>query len=194
MDDLDRLLEDIGTEERLRVIGDFEIGEIICAPGHRSLRNPNAVKSMADQIRCFEFDEIFAEPILLGIFTTERNGQVALRSVDCLDGNHRLLAGLLSGKWRRIRDIPIAALDARVNGWPAHGDGPEVRWIPLEVAAASTLDSADWSVVPESWGAKGPTAMVPGWVSGLDPVIPERFQGIAMRVLLEEWASSFEAE
>lgn len=190
MGSLDALLEDIGTEDRLRIIAEFRIDDVICAPGHRSLRAPSAVDDIADRILRSELDEILAEPILLGIFTAMRQGVTVLRSVDCLDGNHRLLAGLLSGKWQRVGDIPIARLDARVNGWPAHATGPEPRWIPLEVAEASSLDRADWSVVPESWGAKGPTAMIPGWVSGLDPVIPHRFRGIPMRDLLEEWRAS----
>lgn len=190
MDELGRLLEDIGTDERLRIVGEFPIGEIICAPGHRSLREPLAVRRMADLIRCADFTEILAEPILLGLFTAMRRDKVVLRSIDCLDGNHRLLAGLLSGRWQQVRDVPTTGLDARVNGWPAHGAGPEVRWIPLEVAEASTLDPAEWSVVPESWGAKGPTAMIPGGVSGLDQVIPERFRGIPMKALLEEWRAS----
>ena len=186
----DRLLEDIDTEERLGIIAEFPIGDVICAPGHRSLRVPAAVRDMADQILRSELDRILAEPILLGIFTDVRQGEVVLRSVDCLDGNHRLLAGLLSGRWQRVGDIPVDRLRARVNGWRARGTEPEPRWIPLEVAEASSLDPADWSVVPESWGARGPTAMIPGGVSGLDPAIPDEFRGIPMRDLLEEWKAS----
>jgi len=193
MDDLRRLLEDIGTEERLRTVAEFPIAEIRCAPGHRTLRDPEAVGIMADEIARGALDRILAEPILLGLFTEESllpepsEERVRLRAVECLDGNHRLLAGLLSGRWQRVGDIPIHALDARVNGWPAHALAAEVRWIPLEVAQASELDPSAWSQVPASWGAKGPTAQIPGWISGLDEVIPERFRSISIGALLDEW-------
>jgi hypothetical protein len=187
MPDLRLLLDDISTEERLRIVAEFEVAEIMCAPGHRSLRAPTAVQSIAEAISRSELDQVLAEPILLGIFVEENSGEVALRSVECLDGNHRLLAGLLSGAWQRIRDIPLHGLDVRVNGWPAHGTGSENRWVPLEVAQTSTLDPADWSEVPESWGAKGLTAQIPGWVSGRDPVIHEKFRSIPLGALLEEW-------
>lgn len=190
MDELERLHDDIGTEERLRLVADFPIGEIVCAPGHRELRAPTAVAEMAERIGRSEWGDILAEPILLGIFTAEQSGRVRLRSIECLDGNHRLLGGLLAGAWRRIGDIPLRGLDARVNGWPPHGAGPEGRWIPLEVAQASGLDPSDWKEVPESWGPKGPTAEIPGWISGLDPMIPEQSRGIPLKLLLEEWRSS----
>lgn len=185
--DFRSLLEDIETPERIRAIADFAIAEVLCAPGHRSLRSPEAVASMADEIARGELDRVLAEPILLGLFTEERRGAVTLRAVECLDGNHRLLAGLLSGRWQRVGDIPIEALDARVNGWPAHGLGPEVRWIPLDVAKASRIAPSEWSEVPESWGAKGPTAQIPGWISGADEVIPETLRSVPMAELLAEW-------
>jgi hypothetical protein len=187
MDELARLHDDISTEERLRIVGDYEVAEILCAPGHRSLREPSAVQLMAEKIALGDLDQILSEPILVGIFTQEYSGGVQLRAVECLDGNHRLLAGLLCGAWRRIRDIPIHGLDARVNGWPARGAGCENRWIPLEVAEASSLARTDWSEVPSSWGAKGPTAQIPGGVCGQDAVIPNRFRSISLADLLEDW-------
>jgi len=184
---LDHLHDDIGTTERLRLIADFPIEEMVCAPGHRSLRSPGAVEEIAERIRRGEIGDLLDEPILIGIFTIDRSGEVGLRCVECLDGHHRLLGGLLSGVWRSIGDIPRRGLDARVNGWPAHASGPEGRWIPLEVARASSLDAADWLEVPESWGAKGPTAQLPGGICGIDPVFPERFRGIPLRELVRRW-------
>ena len=151
------------------------------------MREPTAVQSIALAISRSELEQVLAEPSLLGIFIEEVDDKVVLRSVECLDGNHRLLAGLLSGVWQRIRDIPLDGLDARVNGWPAHGTGSENRWVPLEVAQTSTLDPADWSEVPEICGAKGPTAQIPGWVSGRDSLIHEKFRSIPLGALLEEW-------
>jgi hypothetical protein len=70
MDDLRSLLNDISGEERLRIVADFEIAEIVCAPGHRSLRAPTAVESMAEKIGRSELEQILAEPILLGLSGT----------------------------------------------------------------------------------------------------------------------------
>jgi len=177
---------DIGTAERLSLVADFSIREMISAPGHRSLRNPDAVAKIADRIRQGDVAALLAEPILIGIFTEVRGERVALRGVECLDGHHRLLGGLLAGAWQRIGDLPPGALDARVNGWPAKGTGPEGRWIPLEVARSSSLSESDWFEVPAAWGAKGPTAQISGDISGWDESFPEHLRGIPLGALLAE--------
>jgi hypothetical protein len=183
----DRLHQDIDSGERLALIRACPIAEIVSAPGHRQLRSPEAVRAIALQIERGAWAEVFRQPVLLGLFTREEHGAVLLRAVECLDGHHRLLAALLSGRWRTLGDLPAGALDLRVNGWPAGGFQSEGRWIPLEVAEASTLPRDAWFEVPEEWGAKGRTAQIPGSVSSLDPVFPESERGVPLGTLLRAW-------
>lgn len=174
----DRLHENITNAERLEVVGEFPIAEILTAPGHTVLRNPGAVTALAGDIARGDLDGLLQEPILLGIFTIVEAVAVRLRSVECLDGHHRLLAGLLSGAWKRIGDLPAGAVDTRVNGWRADGDEPEARWIPLDVVHRSSLRENDWSIVPPEWGAKGPTARISGAISSLDDVFAPADRGV----------------
>ena len=99
---------------------------------------------------------------------------------------NRLLAGLLAGAFERVCHVPYRALDARVNGCRADSIDAEERWVPLEVARASSLDPADWREVPEREGAKGPTAGIPGRICSLDEVFAERHRGVPLRELVRE--------
>ncbi|MBI1188854.1 MAG: hypothetical protein GC206_16230 [Alphaproteobacteria bacterium] len=174
----------ITNAQRIALIARYPLARVLSAPGHRTLRNPAAVDALADALRAGRLQPFLAEPILLGLFTMQEEGAVRLRAVECIDGHHRLLAGLKSGVWRVIRDIPEGAVDTRVNGWRADGEEAEPRWIPLEVAQRSTLPRDAWSVVPPQWGAKGPTAMIPGAVCGLDPVFAEQDRSVPLSDLL----------
>jgi hypothetical protein len=187
MGPLDRLHEDIGTSERFELIRDFRIGDIVSAPGHRELRNPPAVLEIARLVAAGELERVLAEPILLGIFTRVDSGEVVLRAIECLDGHHRLLGGLLAGAWRTVGDLPSASVDIRVNGWPAGGPGSEGRWIPLEVAEASTIPPGEWFEVPEEWGARGRTAQISGEISSIDPVFRDADRGVPLAELLDAW-------
>ncbi len=184
---LDRLHEDIRTAERLELIRDFRVREIVSAPGHRELRNPAAVIEIARLISRGDLEEVLREPILLGLFTGVQSSVVILRSVECLDGNHRLLGGLLSDVWRTVGDIPSDSVDVRVNGWPAGSFCCEGRWIPLEVGEASAIPRSEWFEVPEEWGAKGPTAQISGAISSLDAVFQESDRGVPLAELLRAW-------
>lgn len=175
----------ISNARRIQVISDYPLLRVITAPGHHALRNPASVAWIAQAIDEGRFEEVFAEPILIGIFTDVDHGSVRLRAIECLDGHHRLLAGLQTGAWRVIGDIPEAGLDTRVNGWRADGAQAEPRWIPLEVAQRSRLAKTDWSIVPPEWGAKGPTAMIPGEVCGLDTVFSASDRSIPFQDLVE---------
>ena len=178
MFNFDRLHENITNAERLEVLGDFPIAEILTAPGHTVLRNPEAVTALAGDIARGDLHALLQEPILLGIFTRLDGDAVRLRSVECLDGHHRLLAGLLSGVWKRIGDLPAGAVDTRVNGWRDDGAEPEDRWIPLDVAHRSNLHEHDWAIVPPDWGAKGPTARISGAISSRDDVFAPVDRGV----------------
>jgi hypothetical protein len=183
MRDVRRLHEDIDTAERLWLIADHPVGEIIGAPGHRTLRDPEAVAAMAARIAMRDTAWLSDKKILVGIFTATVSGDVVIRAVECLDGHHRLLAGLRSGVWKLLCDVPYTVLDARVNGFPEHASGPEDRWIPLEVATASSLRTTDWRDVTRSDEAKGPTAAISGRICSLDEIFEERHRGVPLREL-----------
>jgi hypothetical protein len=173
----------LSNAQRLALIGAIPLAQVVSAPGHRALRRPEAVLEIAQAMREGRWANPASEPILIGIFTREDGGQVGLRAVECLDGHHRLLAGLLAGVWQLLGDLPDGSIDTRVNGWRADGTEAEPRWIPLDVARRSRLPASDWSEVPPSWGAKGPTAMIPGSVSGVDDVFDAEDRSIALGAL-----------
>ena len=175
---------DIPTSARLALIADFSIAEILSAPGHATLRQPASVIDLADALRAGKPVGPWDKPILIGIFTRPEGDDVALTSVECLDGHHRLLAGLAAGSWKLLGDIPLDWLDARVNGWPEHASGPEERWIPLKAAFSSTLSPDERPDVSDSPDARGPTARISGAISGSDPVFAERDRGVPLARLL----------
>jgi hypothetical protein len=182
---MDRLHEDIGNEERIELIRSLPLAEVISAPGHRRLRNPGAVLEMSRRIAEGDLGPIGSELIILNVFTTsEPVPGVQIRSIECVDGNHRLAAALHADAWRVVGDIPLGLLEAWVKGWRAGGISPMPRWIPLEVAEQSGLDPTEWFRVPDSWGPKGPTAQISAAISATDPVIAPQHRGLAMRELV----------
>lgn len=175
---------------RVQAIGSFRVADIVSAPGHKRLRNPEAVTRIATQINAGDLEHMFDEPLLLGIFTRKVRGTTLLHSVDCLDGHHRLLAGFVCGVWDRIEDLPAAAIDTRVNGRRVDASDAEDRWIPLHVAERSGLPGNAWAEVPPEWGAKGPTARISGAISGRDPVFLPEDRGVSFAQLARAWTFS----
>lgn len=184
---VDRLHERITNAERLEAIGQVPVWEILTAPGHTRLRDPGAITGLAAAIGEGQLERLVREPILLGIFTAEDGSEIGLRSVECLDGHHRLLAGLLAGAWNRVEDLPDGAVDTRVNGWRVDGSAPEDRWIPLDVARRSGLSDDEWALVPEEWGAKGPTARISGDIFSQDVVFVRSDRGVSFGQLARAW-------
>ena len=165
----------------LNLIRNVPIGDIVSAPGHRTLRNPQAVRDMAAAMQAGAFDGITSEAILIGIFSSG-NG---LRAVECLDGHHRLIAALKAGLWRVVGDIPDGVVETRLDG--VRADDPtykvEVRWVPASSVAESAIPLEDRPPVPPEWGAKGDTVMISGAISSIDDVIPKDQQGVPLKQL-----------
>lgn len=184
---VDHLYQDITNAERLEVIREFPISEIVSAPGHTSLRNPDAVGSLIEGIECGRIDQLFHEPILIGIFIRKGDFGLCLRHIECLDGHHRLLAALVCAAWNQIGDLPPNSIDTRVNGWRAGGFGPEERWVPLDVVRRSRLNDQDWTEVSTERGAKGRTARISGTISSLDTVFVPADRGVPLGELAHEW-------
>ncbi len=179
------LHENISNEARINLLKAVYIADILSAPGHAQLREPQKVVLIADQIRNGNEVGFEDEPIVIGVFTDLISGSsVKVRSIEVLDGNHRLAGGLLSGKWKQIGNIPSSYLKILVNGWVAGGSGEQPRWIPLEVAEKSSIPKNEWFRVPDEWGAKGPTAQVSGRISSIDSVIPSQYRGVPMKEVL----------
>ena len=182
----DLLLESCGNAQRLALIADIPLAEIVSAPAHRRLRNPGAVRELSSRLRAGDLGVVLQEPFLIGIFTHRRAGEVSLRAVECLDGHHRLLAGLLSGVWKRVADIPAEQMETRADGRPPDSLAPEDRWIPLEAARASTLSASEWCELPQGGQVRGATAVVSGELSSVDEVFAQEHRGIPLAELLRE--------
>ncbi len=182
-----QLHRNINNAERIDVIKDIRVADVMSAPGHQYLRDPNKVLSLAEHITATGGAGFADEPIMINVFTNSLNdGSVAVRSIEVTDGNHRLAAGLLSGKWKTISDIPPEFLKIKVNGWSAGGGFSEPRWIPLEVAQQSSIPRHSWFEVPSNWeNVRGPTAQIPGDIASIDAVIPAQFQGVQMQQVLK---------
>ena len=186
--DVNALHTNISNGQRLDVIKDVKIADVMSAPGHQYLREPQKVIAISELIKTGQVPvEAFkAEPILLTVFTnTLEDGSVAVRSIEVIDGNHRFAGGLLSGEWKTIGDIPSEFLKIKVNGWNAGGSSAEGRWIPLDVAQKSQIPQQSWFEVPSTWkNVKGPTAQIPGDIASIDAVIPLEYRGVRMEDVL----------
>ncbi|MHC4515224.1 MAG: hypothetical protein ACYTGW_02635 [Planctomycetota bacterium] len=186
--------QDTSNSQRIELLREFPVAEMISAPGHQRLRHPKALIVLSHQIARGDIESMYAEPILLNVVTTRTpDGGVEISTVEIVDGNHRLAAALHAGSWIVIGDIPPQLLRVWVDGRPAGEFEPAPRWIPLEVARASCLLEVapasclgpnDWFKVPSDWGPKGPTAAIRGDISAADPRFAEADRGIPIREVL----------
>jgi len=143
---------------RRQAIRKIETPDIMSAAAHLDLRDPQKVfffarmikvanepgqHSQEDARKAADLMRKFAEqPIQINVFTKVVDGKVRIEHIECVDGNHRLAAGLVSGKWRTIGDIPVEHLDIRVNGSrPAnrasHLAEKDLHWLPARIAETS---------------------------------------------------------
>ncbi len=176
----------IGTRDRIKVIKDVPLSEVMSAPGHEYLRNPKAVEGIAGDLKqqadngAAMFKD--SEPMILNVYTESTSGGgVRIKSVECLDGNHRFAGGMHSGKWRTIGDIPAELLQVRVNGFDTGGQQLP-RWIPKHIAEGS---SVGWHEVHGPM-VKGPTAQIGGDISSSDPRFPKHLRGVRMGQVVEQ--------
>lgn len=93
----DILHRNIRTHERIAALGLVRLDEMLCAPGHTTLRSPPAARALCDRLRNGG-DLLDLEPIVLNALTkTCPSGSVELLAVQCIDGNHRVAASVLAG-------------------------------------------------------------------------------------------------
>jgi len=216
------LHQNISNTQRIDIIKEVPIGEILCAPGHLSLRNPSAVIEMAKQIsQAADGGKNFVkgkEKIVLNVFTTTQKNfvgepEIVIRSIEVMDGNHRLAAGLLAldenakdllsagllgkqgGKpvWQKIGDIPQEALEVRVNGYRALGGGKLRRWIPLKIFNDPSCTGpclelkqgkrGHFKIIQDDRGNQA--VEVSGGVSSIDETIPVKYMGRRLTEVLQ---------
>jgi hypothetical protein len=173
------------NQERIDLIRGIPVRDIVSPPGHLSLRSPEAVLQIATAMTADDLGSLASEPILLNVFPREvEDGSPVSWVVHCIDGTHRLAAGLHAGKWRLIGDIPRGMLHVWIEGWGA-GDttGPRPRWIPLEVARASSI--SDWTDVSDHRKAKGRSAQIRGDIPNYSVRIPKRYRGVGIGEVLK---------
>jgi hypothetical protein len=172
------------NEERVNLIRAFPVRDIVSPPGHLVLRNRRAMLSMSKMLSDGNSQSLESEPIVLNIFPEQkRDGLPGSLAVHCIDGTHRLVAGLHSRKWQTIGDLPHQLLEVWIEGW-AMGDrsGPRPRWIPLNVAQDSFI--SDWVNVSGHPKARGPSAQIPADVANDSVRIPRRHRGVRIETVL----------
>jgi hypothetical protein len=92
----DVLHRNITNDERLAAISSYRLPDIVSAPGHKHLRSPETARAIAQQFK--QGETLMAdEPILLNVHTRSTDGHVEILSVQCQDGNHRVVASVLAG-------------------------------------------------------------------------------------------------
>ena len=152
------------NEDRLALVSAYPVEEIIAPPGHLKLRDPDALEKMAQIIEPDHSGSLSDEAMLMNMWPREvENGLVRAWAVHCVDGTHRLAAGVRSGKWPTIGHIVSSGIEIQmwIEGM-SDTDPPkgQVRWIPLDVARASRLkEGEEWTEVHHE-KARGPTAQI----------------------------------
>jgi hypothetical protein len=170
------------NSERIALIREFPVGDVVSPPGHTELRHPEAIPGMSKLIKSGDAKKLGGEPILLNLFATVKDRSPVSLTVHCVDGTHRLVAGFESLAWQVIGDIPTDMIEVWVEGW-ANGDatGPRPRWIPKEVVEASNI--SDWQDVSSHPMARGPSAQIRGDIANDSVLIPYRFRGMRISQL-----------
>lgn len=178
--------QNISNQQRVELLGIAPLGDVMSAPGHAILRSPQAVKAISAEMAKPNWvppQSWREEPMVLNVVTESGpNGTVKVRAVELQDGNHRFAAGLDSGRWKTLGDIPEGMLQIKVNGHLAEGKGRPVRWIPLDVVKRA--DGIPWTDVSSSPYAKGPTAQVEADISSIDPRFSIEDRGVRIEEVL----------
>jgi len=173
------------NEERVNLIRDFPVRDIVSPPGHSVLRSRDAMLNMSAMFSGGDFQQLMSEPIVLNVFPEQTvDGLPGALSVQCVDGTHRLVAGLNANVWRAIGDIPSEILEVWIEGWAAgEASGPRPRWIPLNVARDSSI--SDWVDVSAHPKARGPSAQIPADIRNDSVRIPCRHRGVRIGTVLK---------
>jgi hypothetical protein len=95
------------NDERIDLIRKFSVGDIVSPPGHVVLRCPEAMLRISKMLCEASSQPLTSEPIVLNVFPKEMvDGSPGSLTVYCVDGTHRLVAGLHARMWQIVGDIP----------------------------------------------------------------------------------------
>jgi hypothetical protein len=181
--DLPQELLALSNEDRVALIQGFPVADIVSPPGHHVLRSRQAMEEMSEKLQENDRRPLSSEPILLNIYPEQtKDGSPGDLTVHCIDGTHRLVAGLHAGVWQVIGDVISETLEVWVEGWAA-GDtsGPRPRWIPMNVVQASSI--SDWVDVSSHEKARGPSAQIRGDISNDSLRFPMRHRGVRIETV-----------
>ena len=102
------------------------------------------------------------EPIQINVFIEEspqNSGTFRIAHVECVDGNHRLAAGLVSGKWGSVADIPPEFVEVRVNGERTSDRQKglaqrDIHWLPATIADEAAFKASFKEISIEEWNRR----------------------------------------
>ncbi|MFM8314625.1 MAG: hypothetical protein ACKOA8_10100 [Deltaproteobacteria bacterium] len=190
--DSSRLHQNISVLERFNIIKDVPLKMVSSAPGHSNLRDPGTVVKMGNLIaasndRGLTLFKQVTDKMILNIYT-DSNARVI--GIEVLDGNHRFAAGMYAEQlaatkgWLTIGNIPPEFLDIRVNGYNTNGQQLP-RWVPLRTVTEGSFPKNSWREIPPEWGAKGPTAEIPGNIPATSEYFKLSDRGVSMEQVLD---------
>jgi cytidyltransferase-like protein len=108
---------ELSDYERYQLLKDYPIADIVTAPGHRRLRDPQQIIGLTDYIRKTEAPDFSQDKIVLNIVT---NNLDQIESIDLWNAHHRLVAYMESG-YKYIGDLRLENLDIFINGTRTSG-------------------------------------------------------------------------
>lgn len=99
-------------DERLQVIGDYKLNDIVAAPGHRQLRKKSQIEGLVKYIKSSNGGDFEHDKILLNI-VVRKNGQI--ESLDLWNAHHRFVAYMEAG-YSKISELNPKNIEILVNG------------------------------------------------------------------------------
>lgn len=94
--DVDVLHTNVPNSARKEALGGRSLASVLCAPGHSTLRNPEAVPVLAD-LAAKTGTLPAGEPVVINVATCVEDEHVRVKALHCCDGNHRVAAAIFAG-------------------------------------------------------------------------------------------------
>lgn len=147
--------------QKLDILKDYPIEDIVAAPGHRQLRNTKQVEGLTNYIKSTDGGDFSHDKILLNV-VTDAEGNI--KSVDLWNAHHRLVAYLEAGK-KNIGSLKLNNVEVLVNG--VHGKGE--KWGHyLSSGGVDLRKVSDFTPVPAGGDIRVGTISVDGGLSNFE--------------------------
>lgn len=151
----------LSMSQKLQILGDLPIENIIAAPGHRQLRNIKQVNGLTKYIKDSDGGDFSHDKILLNVIT---DAEGKIKSVDLWNAHHRLVAYLEAGK-DKIGQLKERNVEILVNGVKSDGR----KWGHyLSSGGVDWRSINGFSVVPAGGDIRIGTISVDGALSNLE--------------------------